>query len=152
MIHRGISTPGSSLGRRLCQTATLTLPPNLQLADTKIFEPPKPPVIPRIQFNFPIANPPTSLPCQRFRNPGVLAPDVPVSPKIFGVAIRKDIVHEVIRYHRNKTRQPFCTKRPADLRGSGKKPWAQKGLGKTQVGNKRNSAWIGGFKVRGVEV
>lgn len=141
LVHRSLTV------RQLCQNTAMALPPNLQLADTKIFDPPKPPVIPNIQFNFPIADPPTSLPCHKFRSPGAKADDVPVNPKIFGVAIRKDIVHEVIRYHRNKIRQPYRTKRPEDLRGSGKKPWAQKGLGKTQVGNKRNSAWIGGFKV-----
>jgi hypothetical protein len=133
--------------RGLSTTTSTVLPPNLHLADANIFEAPKPPVIPNIEFNFPILNPPTTISTLVFRQPGQKASEVPMNPKIFGVAIRRDIVHEVIRYHRNKIRQPHKTKRPEDLRGSGKKPWAQKGLGKTQVGNKRNSAWIGGFKV-----
>ena len=42
--------------------------------------------------------------------------------EIFEVPIRKDIVHEVIRYFRAKRRQPHKTKRMSELRGSNKKP------------------------------
>ena len=124
-----------------------TLPPNLIIADIGIFEPPKAQVIANIQFNFPILNPPVSIAALSFQTPGSIAKEVPMNPKIFGVAIRKDIVHEVVRYHRNKLRMPYKTKRPAELRGSGKKPHAQKGIGRSQAGNRRNSSWIGGFKV-----
>lgn len=134
---------------RACATSAPAIPPNLHVADASIFDPPKPALIPTIQFNFPLSNPPSSIAVTSFASPGVSVEDVPLNPKIFGVAIRKDIVHEVIRYHRNKTRMPYCTKRPETLRGSGKKPHAQKGIGKSQAGNKRNSAWIGGFKAHG---
>ena len=69
--------------------------------------------------------------------------------KIFGVAIRKDIVHEVVRYQRHKARQPKKTKRMSEISGSNKKPRPQKGGGQSQVGHKRNSVWRGGQKAHG---
>jgi 50S ribosomal protein L4 len=68
---------------------------------------------------------------------------------IFSVALRKDIVHEVIRYQRHKARQPKKTKRMSEISGSNKKPWPQKGQGRSQVGHKRNSVWRGGQKAHG---
>jgi len=73
----------------------------------------------------------------------------PLDKRIFGVAIRKDIVHEVIRYHRHKLRKPKRTKRVGEIHGSTKKPRPQKGTGSSQVGHKRNSAWRGGMKAHG---
>ena len=40
---------------------------------------------------------------------------MPIHPTLFGVALRKDIVHEVIRYQRAKVRQPKKTKRVGDF-------------------------------------
>jgi hypothetical protein len=72
-----------------------------------------------------------------------------IDKKIFGVAIRKDIVHEVIRYQRHKARQPKKTKRMSEISGSNKKPRPQKGGGQSQAGHKRNSVWRGGQKAHG---
>lgn len=148
MLRRVLSRPILSV-HRVFTTAPPTIPANLQLADIAIFEAPKAPLIPNIEYAFPIANPPTSITALNFHTPGESSREIPINPKIFGVAIRRDIVHEVIRYHRNKIRQPYKTKRPSELRGSGKKPHAQKGIGKSQAGNKRNSSWVGGFKAHG---
>ena len=133
-------------------STTAEIPSNLQLADLSIFDPPPKPLIPNIEFNFPLLHAPTSIPCHSFQaEKKNLTPSssVPLDPRIFGVAIRRDIIHENIRYHRNKIRMPYKTKRPSELRGSGKKPHAQKGIGRSQAGNKRNSSWIGGFKAHG---
>jgi len=46
----------------------------------------------------------------------------PMERRIFEVAIRKDIVHDVIRYIRHKRRQPKKTKRMSEIAGSNKKP------------------------------
>jgi large subunit ribosomal protein L4 len=72
-----------------------------------------------------------------------------IEDKVFGVAIRKDIVHEVIRYQRHMARQPKKTKRKSEISGSNKKPRPQKGGGVSQAGHKRNSVWRGGQKAHG---
>ncbi len=93
---------------------------------------------------------PREQPALAFKSPGVKS-DIKAqyNPNIFKVAIRKDIVHEVIRYQRAKIRQPKKTKRMGEIRGSKKKPRPQKGQGYSQVGNRRNSAWRGGQKAHG---
>jgi large subunit ribosomal protein L4 len=85
----------------------------------------------------------------KFAAPGEFTEPAPLDPTIFGVALRKDIVHEVVRYQRAKVRQPRKTKRIGEIRGSGKKPRPQKGQGVGQIGNRRNSAWKGGQKAHG---
>lgn len=61
---------------------------------------------------------------------------------MFGVAIRKDIILDCVRYHRLKSKQPYKTKRKSEIRGSNKKPHAQKGTGRAQAGHKRNAIWL----------
>lgn len=106
----------------------------------------------QMDYNFAIL--PSAIPREQpaltFKSPGVKsAVNAKYNPDIFKVAIRKDIVHEVIRYQRAKIRQPKKTKRMGELRGSKKKPRPQKGQGYSQVGNRRNSAWRGGQKAHG---
>lgn len=129
-----------------------SLPGNLQLADPKVLESEPAPIIPPVEYAFPILNVPTSIPVKKF-----LVPDAPSSElgstrmerKIFEVAIRRDIVHNVIRYIRHQRRQPKKTKRLNEISGSKKKPRPQKGTGQAQVGNKRNSVWRKGQKAFG---
>jgi large subunit ribosomal protein L4 len=130
----------------------VALPPNLQLADEKVLKPERAPVVPPAQYAFPILNVPTSIPVRKFLEPNVLLKDVtrtPLERRIFEVAIRRDIVHNCVRYIRHKRRQPKKTKRVNEISGSKKKPRQQKGGGQSQVGNKRNSAWRGGQKAFG---
>lgn len=68
-----------------------------------------------------------------FENPGLVVDSVPIDSKIFGVALRKDIVLDVVRYQRHKMRQPKKTKRINEISGSKKKPRPQKGGGASQV-------------------
>jgi Ribosomal protein L4/L1 family len=101
-------------------------------------------------FMFPPLNIPKSTVVSMFNSPGQNAEEpAPLEKMIFGVAIRKDIVHEVIRYQRRKIRQPKKTKRMSEISGSNKKPRPQKGGGSAQVGHKRNSVWRGGQKAHG---
>jgi len=127
-----------------------TIPSNLKIADMKVFEVATPPNIKPLEYLFPTLDVPKSIRVHLFDKPGEYAADeADLSPDIFGVAIRKDIVHECIRYCRHKRRQPKKTKRMSEIRGSNKKPWPQKGLGKAQVGHRRNSVWRGGQKAHG---
>ena len=63
----------------------------------------------QMDYNFAIL--PSAIPREQpaltFKSPGVKsAVNAKYNPDIFKVAIRKDIVHEVIRYQRAKIRQP----------------------------------------------
>ena len=127
------------------------IPSNLHMINVNVLDE----VEEKIYFNpemfmFPPLHIPTSTPVTLFHNPGHFAEnEAPLQKMIFGVAIRKDIVHEVIRYQRAKKRQPKKTKRMSEIRGSNKKPRPQKGTGSAQVGHKRNSVWRGGQKAHG---
>ncbi len=140
------------LGRRPISSkfSTAQLPPNLVVADMKIFEESKPKIVidPESYF-FPTINIPKSIPVHIFNAPGTFAEPAPLEQKIFEVAIRKDIIHDNVRYIRHQKRQPNRTKRMADISGSNKKPYPQKGGGYSQVGNKRNSSWRKGMKAHG---
>ena len=132
------------------QTAS-SLPSNLHLVSEKVleFEDEKLFFSPE-QFMFPPLHTPKSTTVAMFKNPGnFIEETAPLEETIFGVAIRKDIVHEMIRYQRHKVRQPKKTKRMSEIRGSNKKPRPQKGTGQAQAGHKRNSVWRGGQKAHG---
>ena len=136
---------------------TLSVPSNLQLVDENILqkdlEEIEEELVPIERYLFPKLHKDTKaeLPIHRFREPGTVHSEftAKLDPNIFSVALRKDIVLEMVRYQRNKIRQPQSAKRRKDIAGSNKKPWNQKGLGRAQFGNKRNSIWKGGQKAHG---
>ena len=132
IISRYISSPSSSSASASAATTASTaslfqsIPPNLVLADEKVL---KPTVTkseiqqnfhPMIYF-FPTLDVPTEIPVIPFRindsnngsnsdsSPKAVA--TPAERKIFEVAIRKDIIHDAVRYYRALRRQPHKTKR-----------------------------------------
>lgn len=131
----------------------VTIPSNLHLEDMSAVleaEEAMTPTISVDEFKFPPLKVTESIDIGKFQEPGVNTGEkLSLDPKLFGVALRKDIVHEVIRYQRAKVRQPKRTKRVGEISGSKKKPRPQKGQGLSQAGNKRNSAWRGGMKAHG---
>lgn len=161
---------GSCLVRS--SSSARVVPPNLQLADaSSILQPvvtssssPKQQQLlvvagqqqqTRMDYLFPPLEVPKSLRVRVFQSPGSFVDqegedaEVSLQRLVFGAAIRKDIIHEVIRYQRHKLRQPKKTKRIGEIAGSTKKPRPQKGTGSAQVGNRRNSVWRGGQKAHG---
>ena len=76
--------------------------------------------------------------------------DVELRDEVFGGLVKTDliweaVVHENAREHRG-THQ---TKNRANVSGSGKKPWRQKGTGRARVGEIRNPLWRHGGTVFG---
>ena len=128
-----------------------SLPGNLQLADPAVLETTEKKVkFAEEEYYFPPLTIPKGAPVIAFNKPGQFSPEpASLSEQIFGVAIRRDIVHEVIRYQRHKARQPKKTKRKSEISGSNKKPRPQKGGGVSQAGHKRNSVWRKGQKAHG---
>jgi hypothetical protein len=130
----------------ISQTKT-AMPGNLQLADggrilrndpqTAKIE------IPEEQYYFPPLTAAVSrLPVKEWKVPGKVAQHVteegqapvdnyfPLRPLVWNNAIRRDLVHDVIRQQRAKLRQPHKTKRVGEISGSTRKPHPQKGGGR----------------------
>ncbi|MFH1745362.1 MAG: 50S ribosomal protein L4 [bacterium] len=64
---------------------------------------------------------------------------------IFELKINKDLVHQATVAQMGNERQVSAhTKTKAEVRGGGKKPWAQKGTGRARSGSSRSPIWIGG--------
>eukprot|EP00743_Colponemidia_sp_Colp-15_P000941 GILK01001039.1.p1 GENE.GILK01001039.1~~GILK01001039.1.p1 ORF type:complete len:302 (-),score=7.18 GILK01001039.1:412-1293(-) len=75
---------------------------------------------------------------------------IELNSEVFGVPLRRDILHNVVVYQRNNKRQPIAhSKTKAEVAGSGKKPWKQKGTGRARVGYRRNPIWRGGGAAHG---
>jgi large subunit ribosomal protein L4 len=103
-----------------------------------------------MEYIFPIKFTQTSAPIINFLNPESKdAGDVFLDPRVFGVAIRQDIIHQIVRLQRAQIRQPQCTKRIGDIRGSTRKLYQQKGSGNARVGQLRSAIRRGGMKSHG---
>lgn len=69
---------------------------------------------------------------------------------IFGVEVRKGLLHEVVRNHlANKRQGNASTKTKGLVRGGGRKPYKQKGTGRARAGSIRSPLWRGGGIVFG---
>jgi large subunit ribosomal protein L4 len=71
--------------------------------------------------------------------------ELQVSDAAFGQKYNESLVHQVITAYRNAGRagtKAQLTK--AEVRGGGKKPWAQKGTGQARAGSSRSPIWVGG--------
>ena len=70
---------------------------------------------------------------------------VKLPEKVFNVPFNSDTVHEVIVSMRSNARDPIAhTKGRGVVRGGGRKPWQQKGLGRARHGSRRSPLWKGG--------
>src|SRR6516225_10944275 len=68
-----------------------------------------------------------------------------VSEAAFGSKFNEALVHQVLTAYRNAGRSGTkAQKSRAEVRGGGKKPWAQKGTGQARAGSSRSPIWVGG--------
>jgi len=73
-----------------------------------------------------------------------------VSDDVFGGRVKTDLIWEsVVRTNAAERRGTHKTKNRANVSGSGKKPWRQKGTGRARVGEIRNPLWRKGGTVFG---
>lgn len=68
-----------------------------------------------------------------------------LNPKVFGVAAKESVIHQVVVGLMNNQRQVLAhTKTRGEVSGGGKKPWKQKGTGRARHGSIRSPIWRGG--------
>lgn len=76
---------------------------------------------------------------------GELQGQLKLDDKLFGVKIRPSLVHQAVVTQEANSRVAIAhTKTRAEVAGTGKKPWKQKGTGRARHGSRRSPIWIGG--------
>ena len=75
---------------------------------------------------------------------------IELNPTLFDMPMNDALVHQVFVSLSNNLREPIAhTKNRGDRRGSGMKPWNQKGTGRARVGSRRTPLWKKGGVVHG---
>lgn len=78
------------------------------------------------------------------------AGDLTLDAGIFGVEVRKDILHRVVNYQLAKRRAgTHKVQTRAEVAYTGKKPWKQKGTGRARAGDLKRPQDIGGGNAHG---
>ncbi len=81
---------------------------------------------------------------------GTRSGEVDLNPDIFGIEPNTAVMHQVVTAQRAAARAgTHSTKTRAEVRGGGRKPWRQKGLGRARHGSIRAPQWIGGGVAHG---
>jgi len=75
---------------------------------------------------------------------------IALHPEVFGVRVNEHLLYEAVKQYRAVGRAgTHKTKTRAEVSGSGRKPWKQKGTGRARVGETRTPLWRHGGTVHG---
>lgn len=78
------------------------------------------------------------------------AGEITLDKEVFGLEVRKDLLHSMVNYQLNKRRSGnHKVQTREDVSGTGKKPWSQKGTGRARAGDLKRPQDIGGAVVHG---
>jgi large subunit ribosomal protein L4 len=81
---------------------------------------------------------------------GSLTGEVALDPEVFGLEPNVPVMHQVVTAQLAAARVGSAnTKSRAEVRGGGRKPWRQKGLGRARHGSRRSPIWTGGGVAHG---
>jgi large subunit ribosomal protein L4 len=73
------------------------------------------------------------------------ASEIQLSDAAFGRAYNETLIHQVVTAYMAAGRAGTKKQKSrAEVRGGGKKPWAQKGTGQARAGSIRSPIWVGG--------
>lgn len=76
--------------------------------------------------------------------------EVTLDPELFGIEPNVPVIHQVVTAQlAGRRRGTHSTKTRAEVRGGGRKPWRQKGLGRARHGSIRSPQWVGGGVAHG---
>ena len=76
--------------------------------------------------------------------------ELDLEDSVFGAEVNSALLYEAVRYHLAGQRQGSAkTKTRANVSGSGRKLWRQKGTGRARVGSVRSPIWRHGGTVHG---
>jgi len=76
--------------------------------------------------------------------------EIELPDKIFAVKWNPNLVHQALMIQLANRREPIAhAKGRGEVRGGGKKPWRQKGTGRSRHGSIRSPIWIGGGVTHG---
>jgi len=84
---------------------------------------------------------------------GKVVDKIALRDEFFGVKINMSLLHQTVTSYlaNQKSMKIASAKTRAEVKGSGAKPWRQKGTGRARVGDKRNPLWVKGGVVFGPE-
>ena len=85
-----------------------------------------------------------------FTSDGKSKGDIELDAEIFGIEPNLSVLHQVVTAQLAAKRSgTSSTKTRAEVRGGGRKPWRQKGLGRARQGSIRAPHWVGGGVAHG---
>jgi large subunit ribosomal protein L4 len=85
-----------------------------------------------------------------FASDGSAKGDIGLDADIFGIEPNLAVLHQVVTAQlAARRRGSASTKTRAEVRGGGRKPWRQKGLGRARQGSIRAPHWVGGGVAHG---
>ncbi|HEX6946644.1 MAG TPA: 50S ribosomal protein L4 [Acidimicrobiia bacterium] len=85
-----------------------------------------------------------------FKSDGTRAGEIALDPEVFGIEPNLDVLHQVVTAQLAGARAgTHSTKTRGEVRGGGRKPWRQKGLGRARHGSIRAPQWTGGGVAHG---
>ena len=75
---------------------------------------------------------------------------IDLDPEVFGIEPNLNVLHQVVTAQLAAARTGSAsTKTRSEVRGGGRKPWRQKGLGRARHGSSRSPIWAGGGVAHG---
>ena len=81
---------------------------------------------------------------------GKVVGSVELDDAVFGAEVNEHLLWEVVKWQRAKARSGTASSlRPSEVRGTGKKPYRQKGTGNARRGMQRGAHHVGGGRVFG---
>lgn len=85
-----------------------------------------------------------------YKSDGASSGNIKLDAEVFGIEPNLDVLHQVVNAQRAAARAgTAATKTRSQVRGGGRKPWRQKGLGRARHGSIRSPIWVGGGVAHG---